>query len=160
MGREAFDGKGPREGRAMNILLVDDSETDIRITMRAFMKSKIKNRIFTVTNGQAALDFLNNEGNYTNAEEYPKPDIILLDIKMPGMDGFQVLESVKKNLELSSIPIIMLTSSKAEEDVARSFKYGASSFIQKPVDFDEFVKLVEKFNYYWYIINQLPDRDL
>ena len=149
-----------KNAKPVNILLVEDNEADVKITLRAFAKSKIKNNMYVVNDGQEALDFLHNDNEYKDKNKYPRPDLILLDIKMPRMDGFQFLEIVKGDLELSSIPVVMLTSSKTEEDIAKSFKYGAASFIQKPVSFDEFVKVVEKFNYYWYIINKLPSHSL
>ena len=149
-----------KNAKPVNSLLVEDNEADVKITLRAFAKSKIKNNMYVVNDGQEALDFLHNDNEYKDKNKYPRPDLILLDIKMPRMDGFQFLEIVKGDLELSSIPVVMLTSSKTEEDIAKSFKYGAASFIQKPVSFDEFVKVVEKFNYYWYIINKLPSHSL
>ncbi|MBN1872510.1 MAG: response regulator [Candidatus Omnitrophica bacterium] len=152
--------KDINNARPVNILLVEDNEADVKITLRAFAKSKIKSNMFVVNNGQDALDFIHHSGAYQDEGKYPRPDLVLLDIKMPKMDGFQFLEILKKDLEYSSIPVVMLTSSKTEEDIAKSFKYGAASFIQKPVSFEEFVKVVEKFNYYWYIINKLPSQFL
>ena len=152
--------KKNRNARPMNILLVEDNEADIKITLRAFAKSTLKSNIYVAKDGQEALDFLCHNGKYEDKERFPRPDLILLDIKMPKVDGFQVLESLKNDLEYSSIPVIMLTSSRNEEDIARSYKYGAASFIPKPVSYEEFVKVVDGFNVYWYSINKLPSPDI
>jgi len=151
------DGNGKRP---LNILLVEDNEADVKIALRAFSKARIKNTIYVVSDGQEALDFIYHEGKYQDRSKFPTPDLILLDIKMPKMDGFQVLEKIKNDLQYNFIPVIMLTSSKNEEDIARSYKYGAASFIQKPVNYESFVKVVESFNYYWHIVNKLPRSDV
>ena len=149
-----------RADRVMNILLVEDNAADVKIALRAFTKSKLKNEIYVVNNGQEALDFIYHNGKYQDKEKFPTPDLILLDIKIPKLDGFQVLERIKNDLQYSYIPIIMLTSSRNEEDIARSYRGGASSFIAKPVDYAEFVKVVDGFNYYWHIINKLSAPDM
>ena len=141
----------------IDILLVDDNEDDIEITLRAFQKAKIKNNIFVVQDGQEALDFIYHQGEYQDQKKYPRPDIILLDINMPKMDGYQVLKNLKENEQYNIIPIIMLTSSKDDEDIVKSYKNGAVSYIQKPVKFENFLKFVDGFNFYWHIVNKLPD---
>lgn len=146
-----------REGnRPMNILLAEDNPADAKIALRAFGKSKLKNEIYVVSDGQEALDFVYHK----DKEKFPTPDLIILDIKMPKMDGFQVLEALKQNLEYSFIPVIILTSSKNEEDIAKSYRSGAASYIPKPIDYEEFVKIVDGFNYYWRVINKLPRPDI
>lgn len=141
----------------IDILLVEDNEADIKITLRAFSRGKLKNNIFVVHNGQEALDFVRRQGKYKNNEAIPRPDLILLDIKMPKMDGFQVLDTLKKDAAYAMIPVVMLTSSKSDEDVVKSYRTGAASYIPKPVNYDDFVKAIEGFNFYWHIINKLPD---
>ena len=143
--------------RQINILLVEDNEADVHITLRAFSKLKMKNIVFVVNDGQEALDFVRHQGRYEDKTKFPLPDLILLDIKLPKLDGFQVLEDLKKDLQYNFIPVIMLTSSRNEEDIAKSYRRGAAGFIPKPVSYDEFVKVVEGFNFYWQSINKLPD---
>ncbi len=142
--------------RSVNILLAEDNEADVKITIRAFDKAKLKNNLFVVNNGEEAIDFLYQRGAFQDANKYPRPDLILLDIKMPKVDGFQVLEKLKSDPQLKLTPIIMLTSSKNEEDIVRSFTGGAASYITKPVNFEDFSKMVNGFNFYWQIINKLP----
>lgn len=126
-------------GLPIDILLAEDNEADIKITLRAFDKAKIKNNVFVVRNGQEALDFVYHRDPYQDQHKYPKPDLILLDIAMPKMDGLEVLKKLKSDAETDYIPVVMLTSSKNEQDVMNSFKNGAASYIQKPVTYDEFL---------------------
>ena len=141
----------------IDILFAEDNEADIKITLRAFNAAKVKNNIYTVRDGQEALDFVYHQGKYSDPEKYPRPDLILLDIQMPKLDGFQVLEKLKADDRYNFIPVVMLTSSKKDEDVVKSYRSGAVSFIQKPVNYEEFKKVVDGFNFYWHIINKLPD---
>ncbi len=141
----------------IDILLVEDNEDDIEITLKAFGKARIKNNIFVVQDGQEALDFVYHQGKYEDQAKYPRPDIILLDINMPRINGYQVLEYLKKDEQYDAIPIIILTSSKDNKDIVGSYKNGAVSYIQKPVKFEDFTGFVDGFNFYWNIINQLPD---
>ena len=146
--------------KPIKILFVEDNEADVKITLRAFAKAKLKNTIYVVNDGQEALDFVQHKGKYQDKERFPRPDLILLDIKLPKLDGFQVLQNLKKDLQYSSIPVIMLTSSKDEEDIAKSYKNGAASFIPKSVSYNDFVKIIEGFNCYWHIINKLPNQNI
>ena len=145
-------------GTPIDILLVEDNEPDIKITQRAFQKAKVKNNLFIARNGQEALDFVRHEGAYQDKNQFPTPDLILLDIQMPKLNGFQVLEVLKGDEHYKYIPIIMLTSSKNEKDILQSYGYGAASYIQKPVVFEEFIQVVDGFNFYWHIINKLPHK--
>ena len=144
----------------MNILLVDDNETDVKITLRAFSKAKAKMNIYIAGDGQEALDFIYHKGKYQEKKNFPRPDLILLDIKMPKLDGFEVLKNLKGDPQYNFIPIIILTSSKNEEDVIKSYKNGAASFIPKPINYEDFVKVVDGFNFYWFSINKLPNPDM
>jgi CheY-like chemotaxis protein len=148
----AFAGKRP-----YSILLAEDNEADIKITLRAFDKAQLKNNIFVVRNGQQALDYMYHRAEYADAAKFPRPDIIVLDINMPVLTGYEVMETLKKDKAFRLIPIIMLTSSKSEEDIVKSYDNGAASFIQKPVEYERFVKVVEGFNVYWQVLNKLPD---
>ena len=146
----------PIDRQPIDLLLVEDNQADLKITLRAFEKGRLKNNIYTVKNGQEALDFIFHEGIYQDAEKYPQPDIVLLDIMMPKMDGFEALKRLKENERHSHIPVVMLTTSRNEEDVIKSFQYGAVSYIPKPITYEEFIRVVDGFNFYWQIINKLP----
>ena len=143
--------------KPIDILLAEDNEADVKITLRAFKKAKLQNNIYVVNNGQEALDFIYHQGKYQHKKEFPRPDLILLDINMPRIGGFQVLEKLKADAQYSFIPIIMLTSSKNDEDIVKSYSSGAASYIPKPVDYNRFVELIDGFNFYWHIINKLPN---
>ncbi len=159
-GEETMTGQRVSEdanGTPIDILLVDDDEADIKITLRAFGKEIIKNNVFSVRDGQAALDFVNHRGPYQHQEKYPRPDLILLDINMPKMNGFEVLKKLKSAQETDCIPVVMLTSSQNPQDVMQCFKNGAASYIPKPVTYEELLQMVNVFNFYWRVINKLPD---
>lgn len=141
----------------LDILLVEDNEVDIKVTLRAFDRAKMKNNVFVVRDGQEALDFINHRGDYADQAKFPRPDVILLDINMPRVNGFDFLEQVKRRPETKFIPVVMLTSSKNESDIVRSYGEGAASYIQKPVSYDDFVRIIDGFNTYWNVINKLPD---
>jgi CheY-like chemotaxis protein len=146
--------------RSMDILLVEDNEADVKITLRAFDKAKLRHKVYVARDGQEALDFVRNQGDFQDKDKFPTPDLILLDIKMPKVDGFGVLKDLKSDLNYGHIPIIMLTSSKDEEDIMRSYKSGASSFIPKPVKYEDFVKVVDIINSYWNTVSKLPNSNL
>ena len=145
--------------KPIDILLVDDNESDIKITVRTFERAKVKNNIYVVNDGHSALDFVSHQGAYQDTDKYPRPGLILLDINMPKMDGFEVLRRLKGNPESNFIPVAMLTSSRNEHDVLKSYQYGAVSYIPKPINFEAFLKVVEGFNFYWHVINKLPQSD-
>lgn len=139
----------------LNILLVEDIEADVKITLRAFSKARLTNNIYVVNNGEEALEFLYHMDKYKDAKEYPRPDLIILDIKLPKLDGFGVLERMKSDQNLNSIPVVMLTTSNYEEDIVRSYKLGAASYMVKPVNFEDFVKTIDAFNTYWHTVSRL-----
>ena len=141
--------------KPIDILLVEDNEDDIEITQMAFEQAKIRNNILVVRNGQEALDYLYGRGIYQDRKNYPMPRLMLLDINMPKKGGFETLEEMKKDDHLRLIPVIMLTSSRNEEDVARSYGKGAVAYIPKPVNHEDFMKTVEYFNFFWQIA-ELP----
>ena len=149
-----------RDGTPLNILLVEDNEADIKISQRAFAKSDVKNNVYIARDGEEALQFVRHEGKFKDKTQFPRPGLILLDIKMPKKDGFQVLKELKSDPQYDFIPVIMLTSSRNEEDIVKSYRSGAASFIQKPINYDSFLKVVNNFNYYWHIINKLPNPDI
>jgi chemotaxis family two-component system response regulator Rcp1 len=142
--------------KPLDILLVEDNEADVKLTLIAFGNGKIKNNIKVVSDGEEAINYLYNHGKFQDKKEYPRPDLILLDINLPKFDGFTVLQKVKQEPLLRKIPVIILTSSSYEADILNSYNYGATGFIQKPVDFEEFFEIVNGFNIYWHLINKLP----
>ncbi len=145
-----------RKTRELNILLVDDSEADIKIAQRAFGQAKIKNRLFVVQSAQECFDFIFHDGSYRDCGKYLSPDLILLDISMPQIDGFAVLKNLKQEDATKDIPVIILTGSKNQEDIGKSYHMQAASFIQKPVTYERFVEFIDVFNVYWNIVCKLP----
>jgi len=139
-----------------HILLVEDSKMDVELTLDAFKESHIGNTIHIAEDGQTALDYLFGRASYADREKYPLPDLILLDLKMPRIDGFQVLQQVKVAPFLKRIPVIILTSSKEEGDRALSYDSGANSYLVKPVSFDGFLKVVRQVGDYWIVLNVGP----
>jgi two-component system, response regulator len=135
------------------VLLVEDNKHDVRFAQRAWEQNKIGNPLFIVPNGQACLDFLYHQGDYSSAS--PRPGIILMDVRMPVMDGIQCLEHIRADPALNTIPVIMLTTSKQEEDRIRSYRLGCNTFIEKPVDFSKFSEAVKTIHVYW-TLSTLP----
>ncbi|MDI6734642.1 MAG: response regulator [bacterium] len=142
--------------KSINILLVEDNEDDILIIQRAFKKLKLTNEIYVVRDGQEGLDFIFHEGIYAQNKP-PTPGLILLDINMPKLNGFQVLERIKAHPVYKVIPVIMLTVSDRDEDIVRSYQNGAVSYITKPMDFEDFVKVIEQFEIYWSLVSKIPE---
>ena len=140
----------------VKILLVEDDKDNIIITQKALKEAKIINQLFIVRDGQEALDFLQHGGAYKDPLTSPKPGLILLDINLPKLNGLEVLACIKTDPNLKRIPVIMLTVSKRDEDVLKSYDIGANSFLQKPVEFDEFVELVKEVAVYWTLLNVTP----
>ena len=147
-----------RSAEPIDILLVEDDEMDIETTLRAFEKGKLRNNISVARDGEEALDFVCHQGPYQNEKKYPRPDLILLDIRMPKLSGFEVLKKLKADPQYSFIPVVMLTSSQNEEDVLKSYGFGAASYIPKPVAYEDFKKVVDSFNFYWQIVSKLPTK--
>ena len=140
----------------VEILLVEDSSADAEMTMRTLKRRGIANNIQWVRDGVEALDYLFCTGDYADRiNGYPK--MVLLDLKMPRMDGLQVLERMKQNAHTKSIPVVMMTSSREEGDLVASYRLGVNSFVVKPVDFGEFAETVAQVGMYWMIANEAPD---
>jgi len=142
--------------KPIDILLVEDNEGDILLTQSAFQEAKIANTIHVAKDGEKALAFLNQEGEYADV---PRPDIILLDINLPKIDGTQVLEKLKNDPLLKLIPVVVLTSSKAERDIVKSYKLHANSYIVKPVNFDDFRKIIDVIENFWFTVVAYPTDD-
>ncbi len=131
------------------ILLVEDDDIDTENILRAFKKNKMVNPIYAVENGEEALDYLRNQGRFTDPEKSPRPGIILLDINMPIMNGIEFLKIVKADDDLKSIPVVVLTTSREESDRVESFKLSVAGYIVKPVEFENFVVAVKTIDVYW-----------
>ncbi len=140
--------------KGIPILLVEDDENDILITKRAFERYNLKNTLMVVRNGEEALDFIYQRGDY-NDKSIPAPGLILLDINMPKMNGIEVLRHLKNDPDKKKIPVVMLTTSRREQDRIESYNLGVNSYIVKPVDFAKFVEAITTINLYW-SLNQLP----
>lgn len=138
------------------ILMADDDEDDRLMTRNALEKAKLVNPLRFVEDGEELFEYLERRGRYAPPADAPRPGIILLDLNMPRMDGREVLERIKHIRELRSIPITVLTTSKAHEDIFRSYDLGVSSFIIKPVDFSSLVEVMRNFGRYWFEIVELP----
>jgi len=138
------------------ILLVEDNRMDVELTLDAFREARLMNVVHVATNGTAALDYLLGRGAYADREAYPLPDLILLDLKLPGVDGFQVLREVKAAPILKRLPVVILTSSKEEGDRALSYDIGANSYLVKPVSFDGFLGVIQQIEGYWLSLNVGP----
>ncbi|MBN1252037.1 MAG: response regulator [Bacteroidales bacterium] len=139
-------------------LLVEDNIADQQLTVRAFKKGKINTNLQIVNDGQEAMDYLLGVGKYSNQEEYPWPDLILLDINMPKKDGKQVLKEIRQHPDLKTIPVVMLTTSDQENDVLDSYKFGANSYITKPVRINDFIDVVNKLEEFWFTLSLLPPK--
>jgi len=140
----------------VDILLVEDNPNDVELTLRAMKKSGILNPVTVLNDGQEALDFLFCQGAYADRPNCLKPKIIMLDLKLPKVDGLEVLKAVKTNPRTRTIPVVVLTSSREEQDIVASYDLGVNSYIVKPVDFEHFVDAVSRLGLYWLLLNQTP----
>jgi two-component system, chemotaxis family, response regulator Rcp1 len=140
-------------GKPVDILLVEDNPGDARLAAEALKDAKVKNRIYHVEDGVEAMNFLRRRAGYSDAV---RPDLILLDLNLPKMDGREVLAEIKADPQLKRIPVVVLTISKDEEDILRSYNLHANCYISKPIDFDQFVKVVHSIENFWMTIVTLP----
>lgn len=138
------------------ILLVEDNRMDIELTLDAFREARLGNRIEVAQGGQPALDYLFGQGEFADRRRYPLPDLVLLDLKMPGIDGFEVLRRIKGTAVLKRLPVVILTSSREEGDRALSYDIGANSYLTKPVSFEGFLEVVKQIDHYWLLLNVEP----
>tara|TARA_R110001599_G_C12272062_1_gene661595 strand:+ start:8204 stop:8647 length:444 start_codon:yes stop_codon:yes gene_type:complete len=141
------------EGRAVEILMAEDSPGDVLLTRKALERSKLKINLHAVSDGVEAIQFLRREGEYTDV---PTPDIVFLDLNMPRKDGREVLTEIKTDAMLRHIPVVILTTSDSEQDIERSYELNANCYITKPVDMDQFVKVVSSIEDFWFTIVKLP----
>lgn len=142
------------ENSEVEILLVEDNMNDAELTIRALHKNNIVNNIIHLKDGASALDFIFGKGEFAGRNINNKPKVILLDLKMPKVDGMEVLQRIKEDKQMSKIPVVILTSSKESPDVSRAYALGANSYIVKPVEFEGFSKAITELGYYWAILNQ------
>ena len=140
----------------MSILLVEDNPHDVRLAMHAFETHNLTNQVHVVRDGEEALDYLFRRGGFASRSEEP-PQVVLLDLKLPKVDGLEVLRQMKADPELKKIPVVVLTSSQEESDLVHSYDLGVNSYIVKPVDFDQFTKAVQMIGFYWLLLNKIPD---
>lgn len=140
----------------VEILLVDDSPDDIDLTLRSLRSENLASRVFVAHDGEEALDFLFCNGPHATRSFERPPKLVLLDLKMPKVDGMQVLKRVKSDPRTQTIPVVLMTSSREECDMVRGYHFGVNSYLQKPVDFDQFRKLVKLLGLYWLATNQAP----
>jgi len=139
-----------------DILLVEDSQDDVDLTLHTLRTEKLANNLFLVRDGEQALDFLFCRGAFAHRSFDHPPKLVLLDSKLPKVDGMQVLKEIKSDPRTKTVPVVMMTSSKEERDLVTSYNLGANSYIQKPVDFTEFRKVVKLLGMYWLLVNQPP----
>ncbi|HTK37164.1 MAG TPA: response regulator [Pyrinomonadaceae bacterium] len=145
-----------KNGNAITILLADDDPDDRMLAKEAFVESRLRNQLEMVEDGEELMDYLSQRGKYSGANQKPKPDLILLDLNMPRKDGREALREIKSSPELRRIPIVVLTTSKADEDVIRTYDLGVNSFITKPVTFEALVEVLTTLGRYWFEIVELP----
>ncbi|MEW5743943.1 MAG: response regulator [Nitrospirota bacterium] len=142
--------------RMIEVLLVEDNPGDVRLMQEALKEAKVVNHLTIATDGEEAMSFLRREGRFSSA---PQPDVILLDLNLPKKDGREVLSEIKEDPALKHIPVVVVTTSKAEEDILRSYNLHANCYITKPVDLDQFIKVVKSIENFWFSIVKLPPKE-
>ena len=140
----------------VEILIVEDNEQDLALAQRALRKAKVSNRIHVARDGEEALEFLFCEGQFAERKMEDGPKVILLDLKLPKIDGLEVLQRIKSDPRIKSIPVVVLTSSKEQNDVVETYNLGVNSYIVKPVNFEQFSETVQKLGMYWLLLNHPP----
>ena len=148
-----------KEGKMITILLADDDPDDRKLTHDAFMENRLANEFNMVEDGEELMDYLRRRGKYAALRDEPLPGLILLDLNMPRKDGREALKEIKADPELRRIPIVVLTTSKAEEDIVRSYDLGVNSYVTKPVTFKSLVELIKVLGRYWFEVVELPPRE-
>lgn len=142
-------------GRPIDILMIEDNPYDVRLTQEAFKDAKVCNNLSVASDGDHALRFLRREGEFSGA---PRPDLILLDLNLPGKNGREVLEEIKRDPDLKRIPVVILTTSGDEKDILRAYELHVNAYIKKPVDLDQFIKIVEAVEDFWLTVVKLPPK--
>jgi len=143
-------------GEPLVVLHVEDNPDHANLVLRTLRRHRIANTVKVVDDGEAALDYLFRRGEYTDSKEFPRPHLILLDLRLPKTDGLEILRTIKTTDELLDIPVVVLTSSEAETDIARAYEYHANSYLVKPIGFDKFTEMMEQLGFYWLSWNHYP----
>jgi len=143
-------------GEPLVILHIEDNEDHADLVKRTLRKHRVANELFVVKDGEEALDYLFRRGKFESPEKGPRPSVVLLDLRLPKIDGLEVLRIIKTTDELSRIPVVVLTSSEAEKDVARACDFHANSYLVKPIGFDKFTEMMEHLGFYWLSWNRYP----
>ena len=141
----------------IEILLVEDNPNDVKLTLRALSKNNLSNKIHVVIDGEEALDFIYAKNKYSDRSITAIPKLILLDLKLPKVDGLEVLKELKSDERTKMIPVVILTTSREESDIIKSYQLGANSYIVKPVDFEKFISAIADIGFYWLLLNELPN---
>ena len=144
------------QGKPLVILLVEDNPDHTELILRNFTEHRIANNIIHVSDGQAALDYLFRRGPYLDPASSPRPSLVLLDLRLPKMDGLEVLKEIKASEQLSTIPVVILTTSSSEKDILAAYEYHVNSYLVKPVDFGKFTELMDELGFYWLAWNKQP----
>lgn len=143
-------------GEPLTILLVEDNLDHAELVRRNLEDSQVANRLVHVEDGESALDYVHRRGQFANTKQFPRPHLVLLDLRLPRVDGLEVLRDIKTHTELESIPVVVLTTSDAERDMALAYHYHANSYLTKPVDFTQFAALLKDLGFYWLAWNRHP----
>ena len=142
--------------KEVELLLVEDDPNDVELTLIALRKHKLANKIHVVRDGEEALDFLFARGPYANRGPNGQPKVILLDLKLPKVSGLEVLKAVKSDPRTRAVPVVVMTSSREQRDMVECYRLGVNSYIQKPIDFNQFQTIIKDLGYYWLVVNQSP----
>jgi two-component system response regulator len=140
----------------VELLLVEDDPNDVELALRALRKHKLANKIHVVRDGEEALDFIFSRGTYAHRASNGLPRVILLDLKLPTVSGLEVLQAVKSDPRTRAVPVVVLTSSREQRDMVEGYRLGVNSYIQKPIDFNQFQTIIQDLGYYWLVVNQSP----
>jgi two-component system, response regulator len=140
----------------VELLLVEDDPNDVELTLIALRKHKLANKIHVVRDGEEALDFLFAQGPYAHRGPNGQPKVILLDLKLPKVSGLEVLKAIKNDPRTKAVPVVVMTSSREQRDMVEGYRLGVNSYIQKPIDFDQFQTTIKDLGYYWLVVNQSP----
>lgn len=142
--------------RNKRILLVEDNPDDVALALRAFQKNKIANEVKVIGDGEEALDYLLSRGTYADKDAEPLPEVLLLDLKLPKVEGLEVLKQIRAHKRTRLLPVVILTSSREERDLVAGYSLGANSYIQKPVDYSQFTEAIRQLGMYWLVLNETP----
>lgn len=153
-----MNGKNKSSINNKSILLVEDNPDDVELTLRALKKNNIANEVVVAQDGQEALDYMFGGGRYAGRDVNDMPAVVLLDLKMPKVDGIEVLRRLRADERTKTLPVVILTSSREEKDVVNGYKFGCNSYIRKPVDFTQFSEAIKQLGLYWLVLNEPPPK--